>query len=217
MDYSLVVLFSYSIFIAAIVGVGKIKNISSVYYPFVFLTWIAAINEVISFYASKYFHTNVLNNNIYVLFEPLFILWQFSEWKLFGKNKQLPLLIAVLVTIGWCIDYHDITNGSTVHLYYRIITSGFIVLCSVYLLSKVIIHYQKALVKHTVFLVCIGFILFFTFEIFIDIFWMYSSRFNAVFQSNVFKIITWINLFVNIIYAYAVICIPRRTPFITLY
>jgi hypothetical protein len=217
MNYYVVVAFSFSILIAACIGIYRIRTIAAAYYPFILYTWLAAVNEAASYYLSKTMHNNTLNNNIYVLPETLLLLYQFKRWGIFNNSKYFYYALFISVCAFWLWEYHDVNSLMTVRLHYRLYSAFLIVLMSVHLSSKLIIEYRKNLYRHPAFLVCAGLILLNTFLIFVETFWMYGLQVYPAFRSNIFYILAFINLFVNLLFTFAVLCIPLKPRYIMLY
>jgi hypothetical protein len=211
MNYSQIVIFSLSIFIAAAIGAIRMKQIDTTFYPFIFCTWLASINEIASLYATSQHVNTAYNNNIYVLAEGLLITWQFKTWGFFRQNKSaFKLLMAILLVI-WVLEYHSLQKLEFIGDNFRIIYSFLIVFMSIDLNNKLIYNVKGMLLKNPIFLICAGFILYFTFKIFIEAFLLYGIKASLAFYKDLFLILAWINLFTNILYAIALLCIPKKT------
>ncbi len=65
--------FSFSIYIAGILAIIRLKKINKVYYPFLICIWIGCINELLTFLLYKQHNTSAINSNIYILVESLLI------------------------------------------------------------------------------------------------------------------------------------------------
>src|SRR5688572_2083001 len=100
MNYTLAVLFSFSIAIAALIGLVRFEKISPVYYPFLFCTWLALLNEIINYILARATGNNIININIYVLLEAILITWQFKKWGLFYGSTYLYIIILGLFISG---------------------------------------------------------------------------------------------------------------------
>jgi hypothetical protein len=59
----------------------------------------------------------------------------------------------------------------------------------------------------------IGFIAFFTCKILIEIFWVYGLNSSRDFRVEVYRIMTFINLTVNLIYAITLIWMPAKREY----
>src|SRR5216110_770679 len=98
MNFTLAVIFSFSIFVAAIIGLIRFKRISPVYYPFLYCVWLGTVNEILSYILIRMGYSTAINISIYVLVESLLFTWQFKNWGLFRRSKILfPILIASLI------------------------------------------------------------------------------------------------------------------------
>ncbi len=83
MNFTLLVIFSFSIFIAAIIGGIRYARISAVYHPFLYCLWIGSANEILSYFLIRARHSTAINISIYILIESLLFTWQFKNWGLF--------------------------------------------------------------------------------------------------------------------------------------
>jgi hypothetical protein len=63
------------------------------------------------------------------------------------------------------------------------------------------------------FLICNAFIIYFTFKILVEAFWLYGVNESVNFQAMVFDISSYINVFTNLIYALAVLWMPMKRVF----
>jgi hypothetical protein len=210
MNYSKIVILSLSIFIAGGIGAIRIKKIDKTFYPFIFCLWLAAINESISVILATNQINTATNNNVYVLAEALLITWQFKNWGLFQQaEKVFAGCIAIIMGL-WIYEFHSWQTLQLIGNNFRIFGSFLIVLMSIHLSNKLIYHYKGRLWKSPVFLMVTGLIIFFTFKIFIEAFLIYGLNASRSFYKNLFIILTWINFFVNLLYAIAILCIPRK-------
>jgi hypothetical protein len=217
MSYELVILFSASIIIAGVIGLIRFKKIDTAYHPFIYCTWIGCINEVISYILTNQRIDTSVNNNIYQLVEILIINWQFRRWGVFDKMPKLYFLLQFFFTAVWVFDILIIHNISGVSMYLWVVFSFAIVILSINYNNMLIISYRKSLLKNAAFLICSGYIIFFTFNILIEAFLWYALDKSKPFRVSIFYAFTYINLFVNLIFTVAILWIPRKKAFIPLY
>ncbi|MEO6230410.1 MAG: hypothetical protein ABJB11_13645 [Ferruginibacter sp.] len=210
MNYTQLVLFSFSIFFAAIIGLARFKNLDREYYPFIYCTWLAAINEVVSFLLTRWGFTNIINNNIYILLEALFITWQFKKWDTFGGNTKIFTGLFKLILVAWLLEYTVFSSINKVGFFCRIFYALLIVLMSINITSWLLVNSRGVLLKNPTFLICAGYIIFFTFKILTEALWLFGVTFSEPVSIQVYIIFTWINFFVNILFFIAVLCIPPR-------
>jgi hypothetical protein len=210
MNYTLVELFSYSVGIAALLGVVRYQKVDRAFFPFILLLWVGLLNEILATWFIRIFNTNAVNNNIYVLVESLLILWLFKNLSLFRKQKNLIYLIGSSFVILWVIDNFIISDIYRFSSYFRIVYSFVIVLMSIHMVNRLIVEARGWLLTNPVFLIMFGFIIFFTYKTLVEIFWVYGLNASRDFRLEVYRIMAYINLAVNITYAIAVLWIPRK-------
>lgn len=217
MNYNWIVMFSFSILIAVAISWVRYKKIDPQFTPFIICLSVALVNEICSLIISKMHYTTAYNNNIYVLLEALLITWQFNNWGLFHRSGYLFTGIMLAITLGWTIENLVIFRLSQVSSYFRIGYSYLIVMMSINIMSSLIITYRSKLLRSSVFLICLGFIIYFTNKILFEVFWLYGLNAGSIFRNKVYMTLTWINLIVNLIYAIAVLWIPKKPQYITPY
>jgi len=216
MNYSLVVIFSFSILIGTCIGWVRFKKIEPGFFPFIICISLASFNEICSFTMTYYGYNTTYNNNIYVLAEALLITWQFKNWGLFNNFKNVYLLVMVMIPAAWIAENFILHNISVISFYFRIGYSLLIVLMSIHINNNLILTFRNNVFKSPVFLICSGFIIYFTYKILFEAFWLYGLNASRDFRINVYLLLTWINLFVNLMYAVALLWIPKKPQHITL-
>ena len=216
MNYYLVVIFSSSIFIGTLIGWLRFKKTEPAFFPFIICLSVASLNEIISFVITVKGYSTAYNNNIYVLLEALLITWQFKKWGLFNQYKGAYHAVMIIIVITWVAENLFMYKIAAVSFYFRIGYSFIIVLMSIHINNNLILTFRNNLLKSPEFLICSGFIIYFTYKILIEAFWLYGLNAGRDFRINVYLLLTWINLFVNLIYAAALLWIPKKPQHITL-
>lgn len=213
MNFVLAVIINFSVLIAGIVAIIRYKRIHKSYYPFLYFIWVGCINEVLSFFlVKKGFHTYI-NNNIYVLVESILIIYFFKKLKVFKRNDNLFLFILSGLTILWIFENLIQSKILTVSVFFRISYSFIIVLLSITTINSLITTIRKNILTNANFLICASFIIYFTFKILVEAFWLYGLNSSIKFQSAVYNIMIYINLLCNLIYTLAIIWMPRKQIF----
>lgn len=213
MDFKWFVFLSLSIFIGAILGWLRITKISSAWYPLIFCLTAGAVNEILSYWLTAHHYTTAVNNNIYVLLEALLILWQFYNWQAFTLHKKFFIGLVLFTIIAWLFEAFYINRIHAISYYFRIYYSLTIVVLAILINSRLIITYRYSLLKNATFLTCAAFIIFFSYKILVEIFWLYGFNATPVFRVNVYTILAWVNCFTNLIYAMAILWIPSKQPY----
>lgn len=214
MSYTVIVLFTLSILIPAVIGLVRFKKINSIYHPFLYLIWLGCFNELLSLTLIKFYFFNTITNNIYYLLEALLIFWQFKRWNLFHSYKKLFSLLVFLISIAWVINCFIVSKINVVASYYIIIYSFVIVLMSINMVNALLIREKRQLLKNPIFLICISFIIFYTYATLVEIFFIYGLTSSSEFRINIYHILSYFNLFSNLIYAIAILWMPRKQEFI---
>jgi hypothetical protein len=183
------------------------------YLPFMLLIIAAFANELTSEITGRVFKNTNVNANIYVLLESIFILWQFKRWKLFDRYRNFfHGLLGAFITV-WLVECFLISKIIYIASYFRIFYSFAVALMSVQMINVLIVNESRSLAKNATFLICIGFIIFFTYKVLVEVFWLYGLNHSNDFRANVYRILLFINLFTNLIYALAALWIPRKQIF----
>lgn len=213
MSFLINVISSMSIVIAAIIGAWRYGEIHRIFRPFIYCVWLGLINEVLSIVFIYTHHSNAVNSNIYVLLESFLLVWQFYEWGLLRRYKFLfPGLLALLATV-WTAENFIIASIFQFSSWFRIIYSFVIVLLSISLFNQQLLIGKKSLLKSPVALICAGFIIYYTYKVLVETFWVYGLNESVNFQSKVYFILNYINLFTNLVYAFAVLWMPTKHRF----
>ncbi|MDB5196349.1 MAG: hypothetical protein JWP88_720 [Flaviaesturariibacter sp.] len=211
---SLVDISVLSILPAALLGLYRWRYAESVYQPFFVLLCIGVLNEALGTIGAYYFHTNAINSNIYVLIEAILILWQFQKWKLFRHELSYKTVAIILlcVWVGECFIFSSINFFCS---YYRVTYAFAVVLMSILMVNRLILSEQQSILKNATFLICTGFIFYYTYQILVEVFYLYGLN-SKEFSNNVYHILSYINIFTNLIYAIAILWMPRKREFIQL-
>ena len=211
MEFIFKVIVNFFLFIPAIMGIIYLKKIHNFFYPFILLLWIGILNEGIGIYTSYQHNTNAVNSNIYCLAESLIITYLFNTWKLFNNPKVYYALL-ILFPVAWAAENFVFGSILRFNSFFTVFYSFITVLESVIFINKLLISEQESLLKNAQFIICMAFIIFFTYNLFIEIWWKYSSGFSNSFNISLHNIFIAINLFINILFSYAILCMRPKSP-----
>jgi hypothetical protein len=211
-SYTLSLVSGFSITLAAIIGLVRFRKILSSYRPFIFIVWIAFLNEIVSALVIRFTGSNTINGNIYVLMESLLFVWLFSNWGAMQKRKWFIPTILILLTCIWIYNsfiLYSITEYSPI---FRIFSSFILIFLSIDQINKLIVQELGNILHNPKFLVCIGVIIYHTYRAIMEIFFLKVGT-SANFVGHIFSILDYVNLLVNLIFALAVLWIPTRQKF----
>jgi len=159
---------------------------------------------------------NLLNNNIYALFESILILWFFKKLNVFKNSRVIFISILSLFILSWILQMFQLKTLDDLYLYFRILYSIIIVFLSIYTINSILITESKSIIRNPAFIICTGFVIYFTYYAIMNSFWLYGLTKSVEFTKFIIRILAYINLFCNLIYAIALIWIPRHRPSILL-
>lgn len=212
MNFYLYAALSLTIFVAGVISLIRFPKINETYYPFVFCLWIGCINESLNIYLVINGYQTLLNNNIYALIESVLLIWFLKEGRLIKKHF---IILVLSLIIGWSVEtfvIRNITDNSTL---FRIFSSLAIVILSIKVINRLIFSQQKHLLKSSTFLLCIAFIIYFTYTVLVQSFVIYGVDRQSTFLLNIYVIMIYVNLAVNLLYALAVLWMPKKARYIS--
>jgi len=213
MNFTLVIAFSLSIYIAGIIAVIRLKKINKIYYPFLISIWLGCLSELVNSLLAGKNLNSYTNINLYILFETLLITLFFRNLGLFQFQKKLFYSIIGGLIAGWIIENIIVKQINTIAIYFTIYSSLIIVLLSVTILNKLIVSSRRTFITNPIFLLCIAFIIYFTYQVMVYAFWIYAPQSDAGFLLKIFSIMIYINLLTNLIYALAVLWMHKKQEF----
>ncbi len=206
---------NHSILIAAVIAAIRFKKMDKSFYPFIAFITLSLLNESLSLLLIYKTGSNAFNSNIYVLIEYFIILFQFYKWKNDGPSTYL--LFAVLGLVIWVADnmvIHSLYQNNSI---FRIFYSLVILFFAIDATNWVITFSTGSVLKNPIFLISTTFLLFFSCKTFIEIFNVFETRLSIAFYERIWQSFSVINFIANIIYAIAVLCIPKKQEFIFQY
>lgn len=214
-SYYTTVVLAFSIFISGIIAIIRFKQIPEKYRPFIYLIWIGCINEVIGLYLALKYHNNLICSMIYTLVESLFFLWFFKRLGLFeGRYRKWLYFLAVLFVFIWIANsFFTDSFKSQIVYYFDIIYAFCLVILSIRVINNLLFT-ERDLVKNPAFLISIGLIIFFTYQIIQRMFGLAGLKNSYTFQMNVQQLLYIINFLVNLIFALAVSWMRKKQPFV---
>jgi hypothetical protein len=213
MNINLILAFSLSVIIPGVIAAIRLRKIDAAYYPFLCILMFGVINELITFYLVKHGKSNAVNNNCYYLIEGLLIVYQFKRWELEPRIKYLYPLLFTSFSAFWLAEAFVFSHIGRFASYYIIFYSYVVVLLSITMTNKLLLTQRRTLLKNSVFLICIGFIVYFTNAILVEAFYLYGISASPTFQTAVVGIMAFINLLTNLLFALAVLWMPKKQKF----
>ncbi|PWU00672.1 MAG: hypothetical protein C5B52_08535 [Bacteroidetes bacterium] len=213
MNYTIAELFNFSILVPAVTAWIRFKKVNPIFLPVVYFIWIGTLNEIISLIINLAGYSNAINSNIYVLIEACILTLQFAKWDLFRKKESLYKIVLISLLVFWLLENFVVGSIRQFSSYFRIYYSFLVALMSVTEINRLIVTDRKNLFKNPIFLFCIGFIIYFTYKVLVETFWVYGLNYKRTFRNSVYDILLWINLFANLTYATGFLWMNRKLRF----
>jgi hypothetical protein len=214
--YALSIFLNHSIILPAILSLIRYKAIKRNFYPFVYLIWIGSVNETVSLVLDYTIRNNALNSNVYVVAEFFIILYQFKKWNEDESGKKYFVLGCIGLMI-WIADNFVMNTISQNNSLFRASYSLIIVLLSVGQLSKIIVFGRGILLGNAMFIICLTFLFYFSAKAFVESLNAFHLGLSRTVLMNLWVMLYFVNFISNILYAIAVLCIPMKHKFISLY
>lgn len=204
-------LFSQSILLPLIIGLIRIRKIQSSYHPFLALILLGALTELFSFITIRLFDSNAIVSNIYSLLECMLILYQFYRWRFYTMPRKWYWIIPAICLLIWFTENIVFMYITQFRPVFRISYAFLVVMVSINEINYLITHENRQLFKNARFLICMGFIIFFIYQILFEgTYYIAKTGGDPVISNKIFSLQVYINVFVNMIYAVAMLLIPEK-------
>lgn len=210
----IVFLLSQSILLPLIAGLIRFRRLGRRYQPFFGLILIGVIAEISSYLMIQGHNgSNAIPDNIFVLFEWTLIALQFHVWGFLKQKKRLFYAFLMATSLFWVIENLVFKNIITFSPYFRFFFSFLIVLLSVNEINFMITHDNRNLFRNPTFVICIGFIIYFIYNILYEWAYQVSSFGASEITSTIIYLMAYVNILINIIYAIAFLLVPAKVKF----
>jgi hypothetical protein len=219
MDANIRFILSLSIGLAVIIGIVRFRRIDPSYYPFIFNAIAALLIEIMHRMLMETGHPKLfiflLNCFSYIDF--FLFTWLFHNWGLFSRKKTTFITIAGIFFLIWLITNVIFTGFIKLNLYFFILYSFALIFFSVSTFNKMVVHERSSIFANPKFWICLGVIIFYSFFVVWSSTGFSFHKTSREFRRGLQAINVYSNLLVNLLYAVAVIWIPRKKNFTNLF
>lgn len=205
---------SLFVVIPIIAGLIRFGRIGKRYRPLFILLLLGLVTELTSsylIYAKKTSNAGV--SNVYALAEWLLVVWQFYVWGTFRGHWRLMVGTIITPCLVWITENLVLGQMSSFSPFFRIFYSCLIVLFSVNKINFMITHNDRNLLGHPELLICVGFIIYFIYDIVYEWAYQSTSTDQAYIAIRIISLFGYINALTNIIFAIAFLRIPAPKKF----
>ena len=209
---SFFLLMQFSSLVPVAIGIIRYRKIDPSYRPFVLWLTLGFINESVNYILIKLVGTNVISFNIFQLIESVLIIYQFRVWGFLKDKPRLLNWIGIIFIIAWITQnlvYQKIFAFSP---FFRIFYAFIIVL----LIVNEIIYIANEtsnVFKNAKFIICTTMIIFFIYQILYEGALIISSSQVKNSSNMIIEYLGYVNAFLNLLYAWALLVIPKKTGF----
>jgi len=217
MNYYVGLWLSLVIVIPAIVGAIRFASINPVFFPFIISVWLNTLNLLFGAIIVEFGYYNFVHYNIWYLLDAFISLWLFKEWNLF-ESKRLYRSLWILLSIVWLSEtilFSKLTHDY--NSYFRIFYSFIVILMSITTINSLLMKERKHLLKNPMFLICCTFVILNTITVLTEAFFASNLHLGDAFRINMDRITILTSLLCNLIYALAILWMPKKQAFILQY
>jgi len=193
----------------------------SAYYPLIYNAIVALLVEILNRILTEKGLTTafILVLNIFSYIDFFLFLWLFHNWGLFNRKKSTFITIAGIFFLIWLSESIFITGLKKVNLYFFMLYVFALIFFSVNTFNKAVVHERSSIFKNPKFWICIGIIIFYSFFLLTVTtgLSLFRQNVSVQFRRDLQSISVYSNLLVNLLYAVAVIWVPRKKHFTSLF
>jgi hypothetical protein len=135
---------------------------------------------------------------------------QFIVWGYVHKKPTTFYLITGILVVGWVTEHLLLGDITRLHPYFRMFYSLLIVLLSINTINYLVIQEERNLVRHPVFIICTGFIIFFTYQLVYEGIYNIVSDLKSIDTGKLNTAFSIINAVCNTLYGIAFLLVPAR-------
>ncbi len=204
---------SFSITPATVICLLRYKTIHYSYRPFIYLTLLSFASEVLSAVFSYSTGSNALVSNIYVLGEWILLVWLMYYWIAGKRKRRFCIYLGIALT---CVWLGEILVAGSVYRFnsvYRIVYSFALTFMTIGHLNTLIFSGSRPLFSNARFLLSCSLIIYFSYKAILETLYLFHLSDSRDFQRVIFIVMACVNLFCNLIFIIASLCLPLKPRF----
>lgn len=206
-------LLSLSVGVPFIIGILNIKKYQAINRVFIYYLGFGLLSEII-FYFSNANLVKIFSYKIFVLLEYLLLAYQYFLW---GIPTRKILFFAFLFCgiIIWVLDNIISPTFFGRNSIFSIYSSVYMVISAIDLINKLYFDQNThSLRKNYKFLVSSSLIIFFTFNIIVECFYIQNLSVSRSFNLSIFNIKAFLSCFINLLFVLVVLWMPTKKTYI---
>lgn len=201
-----------SIIFSVIIGIVRWRVIDAAYYPFIYNIIVVLLVEIIN---ATHPYSALTNEtlNVFSIIDFCLFAWLFHNWGLFNYKKKHFTTLIVSFCIAWFLITFFLTGFTKINNPFLLLYSFALIIFSVTTFNKIVVQERVNIFTNAKFWICIGIIIFYSFFIVTratDLSAGMLLHISQPFLRSLQEINNYSNVLVNLLYAVAVIWIPRK-------
>ncbi|MDX1956669.1 MAG: hypothetical protein SFU20_14155 [Chitinophagaceae bacterium] len=200
--------FGLSIGFAAFLALLRVRSTESSFYPFYFFCWVGFIHELSDWLLLSVGYFTSWNDNVYALVTVVLVIWQFWEWGLWRERDWLYLVLLSVTGLFWLVETCIRLDGTAVNSWFCLFSSLGVVLMSIWWIGVVFYREDEYLYKNPVFLICFGFMVYYSVFILAESAWIPGMNDREDYRQMVYKVMAWVKLVTAMLFALSVRWVP---------
>lgn len=217
MNFWIYVALSSSVLLPATAAFIRYKKVERDYTPFHFLLGAMVLQEALTLPVVLLRYSHAMITNTFMLVKVLLLVWQFYRWHLFDLRPALYRALMAGITAFWTGSTFLLDLQWGFNSPFIFFSSLLILVLTTNMMSRQIIRCNGPLLGNAIFLICAALLFFFTYLALVEIFWAFGLDKSRAFQVRIYTILSFVNLFTNLIYLAAVLCLPTKRPYFLLF
>lgn len=213
--YTASIILGYTNLIAAVIGLRRFRLVHCAYHPFIYFIWAGVLFDSLSYLSNAGMGNNTVVMNMYGLVESILLIWMFTAWDVAGSRKRVYLVLAMATLLVWCMDNLVVHSLTRFNALFKIYYSFVVIYMALHEINRSLLESRIGEWKNAKMLICLAALLYFTYKALFELFYLDDRILDDAHKIYLFYLMIAINALTNLIYAAAMLCIPKKQKFIT--
>lgn len=196
--------------IPALYALYKSRKLNRTVIPFVILLQLSFLCEVSGLILIKFYGNNIVSYDVSGMLGGLLSILQLAIWDKNTGNRWIYFSVAGILPASWFLEWLFIQETNYFFSYSMIVQSLILVALSINIAMRRFIFNVAGITRDAIFIICIAFIIFNSYCLLTELYLLWGFQFYASWHRYVAGIFSVVNFFVNLLYLYAVSCMPQK-------
>ena len=124
----------------------------------------------------------------------------------------MPVIVALIIS-AWVLENFIFFKITRYNSYFLITYSFLVSFMSISIINRLIVTERKKLVKNPIFILCVAFVVYYTFSVLSEAFWIYGIDENYGLSIKIHSISVLTNFIAILLYSVAILWMPSKQKF----